>query len=77
MSLMLTNRLVLNLRRAGNINDSTVRSLAMLSFAEPEHSFLGNIGAPLRDGSENYDRDDADADRIEAIELNDVRSGKE
>ena len=77
LSIILVNRLVLNLRRAGNINNSTVPSLAMPSFAEREQSFLGNIGAPLRDGSENYDRDDDDVDRLEAIESDDVQPGKE
>ena len=75
MSLVLINRLILNLRRAGNINDSTVCSLAMPSFAEPENSFLGNIGAPLRDGSENYDCDDDDG--LEAVDPNDAQPGKE
>ena len=60
---MLVNRLVLNLKRSGNINNSTIVSLAMPSFANSEHSFLGNIGAPLRDGSENYDGVDRDVDR--------------
>ena len=58
LSFILINRLVLNLRRAGNINDSTIHSLTKPSFAEPEHSFLGNIGAPLRDGSESYSCED-------------------
>ena len=56
MSNLLVNRLVLNLRRAGNpTTNSTVPSLVMPSFAQPEQSFLGNIGAELRDGSEKYD----------------------
>ena len=56
MSNLLVNRLVLNLRRAGNpTTNSTVPSLVTLSFAQPEQSFLGNIGAELRDGSENCD----------------------
>ena len=35
---MLVIRLVLNLRRAGNIKDSTIGSIAMPSFAQPEHA---------------------------------------
>ena len=59
MSFLLVNRLVLNLRRAGNAdNTSAVSSLAMPSFAEPEHSILGNIGAHLRDGTEDYEDED-------------------
>ena len=60
MSLVLVNRLVMNLRRTGkldNIND-TVYTTALPSFAEPEDSILGNIGAPLRSGTERYDDQD-------------------
>ena len=75
---MLVNRLVLNLKRSGNINDnsSTVRSLAMPSFAEPEQTFLGNIGAPLRDGTENYDCDDDD-DEFRTTDPSDAQPGEE
>ena len=55
LSIVLVNRLVLNLRRNdSDDSDETVQSIAILSFAVPEHSFLGNIGAPLRDGMEDY-----------------------
>ena len=49
------NRLVLNLRREGSIIDDTVPSLAMPSFARLNDSILGNIGTPLRDGTESDD----------------------
>ena len=56
---MLVNRLVLNLRKAGqNDSNDTVSSLAMLSFAESRaDSFLGNIGAPLQDGYEDREEE--------------------
>ena len=80
-SLTLVNRLVLNLRRAGNIdiNSVTVPSLATPAFAETGHSVLGNIGAPLRSGSENYDLEDDDDDQLEIVYPNEVQleRGKE
>ena len=60
MSLVLVNRLVLNLRRAGS-EDDTVNSLHSLpAFAQPTDSLLGNIGAPLRDGTESHVEDEDD-----------------
>ena len=71
VSLMLVNRMVLNLRRASNSDDNTLSSLAVLSFAEPTDSILENIGVPLREGSEDHDCEG------EVADPNEVQPGKE
>ena len=60
MSLVLVNRLFLSLRHtdiAGARTGSSVQSLTMPAFAtgSHEHPILGNIGAFLRDGTENHE----------------------
>jgi hypothetical protein len=71
-SSILTNRLVLNLKQAGN---SSMRheasSLPSLDFAT--NSFVGNLGAPFRasnEDDENNELEDLNNDEHELQELN-------
>ena len=83
LSVILVNRLVLSLRRAGNANDTIVQSVSPIAFAEAEFSYLGNIGAPLHlhDGDDTEDREDEgeeddDDDELERQVWNDTHPEK-
>ncbi len=56
LSPILVNHLVLNLRKAGNQDVSHISTVSQPRFAT--NRFLDNIGAPLRNGSEEMDIDD-------------------
>lgn len=53
LSIILVNRLVLNLRKAGNRDSSTFSEISQPRFAT--NGFLDNIGASLRNGSDDMD----------------------
>ena len=78
MSLVLVNRLVLNLQRVAGSDGSetnTSSSFTRLSFIKHDHSILGNIGATLRDGTEG--RIDEDEDGSERRVSTEVLSSEE
>ncbi len=56
LSAILVNRLVLNLRKVGNEDKDNMSTISQVGFAT--NRFLDNIGAPLRNGSEDSDFDD-------------------
>ncbi len=68
LSTILVNHLILNLHRAGRSNDGLGTALSELVFAPDP--ILGNIGAPLRDNTDNYDAFEESGDEHELEKQN-------
>lgn len=67
LSIILVNRLVLNLRQAGRAHDEMTSTVSMPAFAT--NPVLGNIGAPLRYGSQAEDQYFEDEEELELKEV--------
>ncbi|TDL19089.1 hypothetical protein BD410DRAFT_842345 [Rickenella mellea] len=85
LTINLINRLVLNLRRVSHIQEGNAPTFdAIGTIHEPafaNNSLLGNLGAPLRVGSDSEDDDDIDEisveDQAEVVEKSKIEDHSE